>query len=105
MSLSRSASFVVFLLGLASIFSWAWWQINLFEQSTSEPRCGMLVWAVYGEAALGSALTSLLATLLNALSFVRLSKPRPVLRMIELAVLTIPAILAGLLIGTFLYKF
>ncbi|MCL2340144.1 MAG: hypothetical protein FWC49_00375 [Proteobacteria bacterium] len=102
MPLARSASLAVFVLGLAAIFSWAWWQLGLFEQSEPGPKCGMPVLAIYGMAIVGSGLTSLLAALLNAPSLVRLPKPRPALRILELAVLAAPAILTALFIGLLL---
>jgi hypothetical protein len=63
----------------------------------------MPVFGIYGVAIVGSGLVSLLATLLNAPSFVRLSRPRSTLRGLELAVLATPAILTMLFIGVLLY--
>jgi len=103
MSLFRFASFAVFLLGLAASFSWAWWQLSLFERDNPAPWCGMPILGIYAAAILGVGVTSFLSALLNAISFMRLSKPRSRLRILELAVLATPAVLTMLLFGVLLY--
>jgi len=103
MSLSRFVSFAVFLLGLTASFSWAWWQLSLFERNNPGPGCGMPILSIYGAAILGLGITSFLSSLINVLSFIRLSKPRSRLRILELAVLATPAVLTILLFGVLLY--
>ncbi len=101
MTLLRPASHAVFVLGLAASFAWAWWALSLFEQSA--PGCGLPALGIYGVAIVGCGIASLLALLLNTHSFLRLPKPRPVRRVLELAVLATPAALTVLLIGVSFY--
>jgi len=107
MPISRSASLIIFVVGLVASVAWAWWQINLF---VSEPgvKCGLPVLAILVATVICVVATSLLSACLNAVSFRSCPKPRSALRILELVVLAAPAfltlLLVALLIGAFLYR-
>ncbi len=98
----RTLSWAVFLLAFAGPALWAWSEVAAFERANPGPGCGMPILAIYLLALSGTGVLSLVAGGLGGAAFVRVPKPRPRLRIVELAVLFAPAILcAGVLVAAF----
>jgi len=71
------------------------WRFEQWAAAQKGGVCGMLLLAASGVGALAAAFLSLVAVGLGAVAFLRLPRPRPFARVIELGLLAIPLLVAG----------
>lgn len=94
----RVASFMTFALALLAPVGWAWAQLSWFKEQHPDFSCGLPVLAIYAFAVCGAGVLSLVATSLNVVAFRRLSRPRSFGRKVEIAAISMPAIIATVMI-------
>ena len=88
----RKLSWAMFILSFSAPSLWAWSQVSKFEIAYPEGGCGLPILAIYSIAFIGAGIFSLAAGCLNFIAFIKLAKPRPVLRLAEFVILFMPAI-------------
>ena len=89
----RKLSWAIFILSFSAPSLWAWSQVSKFEIAHPKGGCGMPILAIYSIAFIEAGVLSLAAGWLNFVVFIKLTKPRPALRLAELVILFIPALL------------
>jgi len=94
----RFSSLAVVTLSLVlpgAFVAYASWSFEQWAAAQKGGVCGMPLLAAWGVGALAAAFLSVAAVGLGAVAFLRLPRPRPFRRVIELGLLAIPLLVAG----------
>jgi hypothetical protein len=71
------------------------WSFERWAAAQKGGVCGMPLLGAWGVGALGAAFLSLVAVGIGAVAFLRLPRPRPFWRVVELGFVAIPLVVAG----------
>ncbi len=93
----RQVSWTVFAIGSMGPAVWCRVQLDEFDRIHPAPACGMPILGIVGMAVLMATASSLIAGGFGLFAYVRLARPRKRVRLLELALLSLPA-LVGLLL-------
>jgi len=92
----RRISLILGLGGYLFPALWLWWQ---YEQAPAGPGCGLWVLFAYFWGAVLAVLLSGTSTCLGVLAWRNFVEPRPLARVIEIAVYTLPGVVGLAIIG------
>jgi hypothetical protein len=96
MTLLRKASWIVFAAALLLPGAWAYLALNAYYKAVQPmERCGLPILGIFGVASIASGFLSLIAAATGWLDLRKIALPRPLKRWLELALLSVPAVLAA----------
>lgn len=103
----RRASIILAIASLVVPFAWAYVATTAFYREASAGGryvCGLPALANFLLASVVCLLTSAAAFIVGFVAYRRLPRPRPALRLMEVAALALPSLIVGSLRGQFFHR-